>query len=107
MSKKKPPMKPPVKKDPVKQAKEKRVNELSRAGGIDETKGKPGHGGDTHHTNIAMKSAPIIKDSNVDKATGGPAKRAIANMIAGRTSHSKAKGALNIVAGEETDSLYS
>ena len=46
-------------------------------------------------------------DVAVDKATGGPAKRAMANAIAGRTSHSKAKGALSIHPGDsETESLY-
>ena len=46
-------------------------------------------------------------DVAVDKATGGPAKRAMANAISGRTPHSKAKGALSIHSGEESDSLYS
>lgn len=101
---------PPKKKTPAQIAAEKkatRITELRNADAVSRAKGKPGHGGDVYQTNIAMKSAPIIKDSNVDKATGGPAKRAIANMIAGRTSHAKAKGALNIVTGEETESLYS
>lgn len=103
--------KPPVKKDPPKKKtdaqkkQEARVLELDARD--DKTKGKPRHASDTHTTNVGMKSTPVVKNDNVDKATGGPAKRAIANMIAGRTSHAKAKGALNIVAGEETDSIYS
>ena len=94
--------KTPPKKDPPKQtAKEKRVVELANEDVASKAKGKPKHAGDVHKTNVGMK--PV----NVDKAAGGPAKRAIANMIAGRTTHAKAKGALNINTGEETDSLYS
>ena len=86
---KKPPVKGPSKGGDAK--KKKKVKYTQATGGGGGGKGTP-----KAHASVA-----------VDKATGGPAKRAIANAISGRTSHSKAKGALSIHPGEgETESLY-
>ncbi len=90
--KQKKPGKTPPKKDPPK----KKTKTLSEKKGFTSGKGGQFSGSPQSHASVA-----------VDKAVGGPAKRAIAKAIAGRTSHSQAKGALSTHQGEEgLESLY-